>query len=59
MPVLEISVEQLAKTVERFSEEELEKLESLLLKKELDKRSKEVKKEGYLRLDELSSLQDV
>lgn len=59
MPTLEITVEQVAKAVERFSEEEIDRLESFLLKKELDKRSKEVKEGKYLKLEQLSSLQNV
>jgi len=59
MPTLEITVEQIAEVVERFSDEGVENLETLLLASELEKRSREVKKEGYLKLEQISSLQNV
>ncbi|MBU1599167.1 hypothetical protein KKG61_03565, partial [bacterium] len=59
MPTLEITVEQIAEAVERFSDEEVENLETILLANELEKRSREVKKEGYLKLEQISSLQNV
>ena len=59
MPTLEITVEQIAEAVEKFSDEEVENLETILLANELEKRSREVKKEGYLKLKQISSLQNV
>jgi len=43
----------------QLSDEELEELELLLLKDELERRSEEVKKGKFLRLEELKSLKNV
>lgn len=55
---LQVTLEQLAESLRRLSTEELEELELLLLKDELEKRSEEVKRSS-LSLEELESLADV
>ncbi len=54
-----ISLEQLAEGLRQLNDEELEELEFLLLKDELEKRSQEVRKGKFLRLTQLKSLKDV
>nr|BAL57932.1 hypothetical protein HGMM_F53C10C06 [uncultured Acetothermia bacterium]BAL58545.1 hypothetical protein HGMM_OP2C095 [Candidatus Acetothermum autotrophicum] len=54
-----ITLEQLAEGLRQLSDEELEELELLLLRDELEKRSREVHKGKFLRLEHLKSLQDV
>jgi len=56
---LKITLEQLAEGLRRLREEEVEGLELLLLKDELEKRSEEAKQGKFLRLEELKSLKDV
>lgn len=55
---LKITLEQLAESLKGLCEEELEELEFLLLRDELDRRSQEAK-ERSLGLEELESLADV
>ena len=55
---LKVTLEQLAESLKRLDEEELEELELLLLKDELERRSLEAK-ERSLGLEELESLADV
>ncbi|OGF57185.1 MAG: hypothetical protein A2Z21_03275 [Candidatus Fraserbacteria bacterium RBG_16_55_9] len=56
---LSVTLEQLAKGLHQLNVNELEELELLLLKDELEKRSVEVKKGKSLSLEELKSLRDV
>jgi len=55
---LQVTLEQLVESLRRLSTEELEELELLLLKNELEKRSEEAKRSS-LSLEELESPADV
>lgn len=55
---LQVTLEQLAESLRQLSTEELDELELLLLKDELEKRGEEVKRSS-LSLEELESLADV
>jgi hypothetical protein len=54
-----ITLEQLAEGLRQLNPEELEELEFLLLRDELEKRSREVRKGKSLVLEQLKSLKDV
>jgi hypothetical protein len=56
---LKVTLKQLAESLLQLSDEELEELEFLLLKDELEKRSKEVKQGKFLRVEEMKSLKNV
>lgn len=56
---LTITLEQLVEGLRQLGDDELEELELLLLKDELERRSKEAKQGKFLRLEELKSLKDV
>jgi hypothetical protein len=56
---LKITPKQLVEGLRQLSDEELEELELLLLRDELEKRSKEVKSGKSLRLEELKALANV
>lgn len=53
-----ITLEQLAEGLRQLSQEELEELELLLVKDELERRSQEVRRKS-LRFEQLKSLKDV
>lgn len=54
-----ITLEQLAEGLRQLSDAELEELELLLLRDELENRSQEIRKGKFLRLRQLKSLKDV
>ena len=56
---IELTLEQLAEGLKKLTDDELQELEMLLDKEELEKRRKEVKSGDYIKLDELKSLKDV
>ena len=56
---IELSLEQLAEGLKKLSQDELQELEMLLDKEELEKRRKEIKAGDYIKLDDLKSLKDV
>ncbi len=56
---LKITLKQLAESLRQLTGEELTQLELILLKDELEKRSKEVKQGKFLRLEEMKSLKNV
>ena len=56
---LKITLEQLAESLRTLNDEELENLELLLLKDELESRSQEVRQGKFLSLEELKSLKEL
>jgi len=56
---IELTLEQLAEGLKKLTDDELQELEMLLEKEELEKRRKEVKAGDYVKLNELKSLKDV
>jgi hypothetical protein len=56
---MSITFEQLIDALKQLSSEELEELELAITREELLKRSKDVKKGEYLKLDEMESLKNV
>ena len=56
---MNITFEQLIEAIKQLTPEEFEKIEQEITKEELLKRSGDVKKGKYLKLDELESLKNV
>jgi hypothetical protein len=56
---LKITLKQLAESLRQLSDKELEELELILLRDELEKRSREVKQGKFLHPEEMKSLKNV
>jgi len=57
--LVELSLEQIAETLKKLTPEDMDELELLLQKDEINKRRAELKNGDYLKLEELESLKDV
>ncbi len=57
--LIELTLEQIAETLKKLTPEDMDELELLLQKDEINKRRAELKSGDYLKVDELESLKDV
>lgn len=57
--LVELTLEQIAETLKKLTPEDMDELELLLQKDEINKRRAELKSGDYLKVDELESLKDV
>ncbi len=57
--LVELSLEQIAETLKKLTPEDVDELELLLQKDEINKRRAELKSGDYLKLEELESLKGV
>jgi hypothetical protein len=57
--LLELTLEQIADTLKKLTPDELDELELLLQKDEINKRRSELKSGDFLKLEDLDSLKNV
>ncbi len=56
---VELTIEQLARSLKRLTPEQLAELEMYLDREELDRRSREIRVGEFLKLEDLDALSDV